>query len=159
MIHFKSVGKNRVQIWWSFYTSYFNKPFNGFHLLGWILFLFALILGKVLLSNFQICCCGVIHKNLFKIINAFNLFPTCGNIVLFFLILYITFFVFICFGKGAFFPQRLALYFICLYIISLSLFLFSVCVASWFYLFSYFSLIYKVEMFGSHYSGFIYSCL
>lgn len=83
-----------------------------------------LILGKALLSNSQICCSDFIHKDLFKIINAFNLFSTCGYFVLFFLIFYITLFVFICFSKGAFSPQRPALCFIRLYIISLSLFCF-----------------------------------
>lgn len=122
MMHFKSVGK-RVLILWGFYKRYFNKLFYDFCLLSSILFHF-LILGKALLSNSQICCSDVIHKDLFKIINAFNLFPTCGYFVLLFLIFYITLFVFICFSKGAFFPQRPALCLIRLYIISLSLFYF-----------------------------------
>lgn len=155
MMHFKSVGK-RVSISWGFYKRYFNKLFYDFYLLSWILFQF-LILGKALLSNSQICCSDFIHKDVFKIINAFNVFSTCGYFVLFFLIFYITLFVFICFSKGAFSPQRPALCFIRLYIISVII-LFSVCVVSWFYLFSYFSSVCKVEMLGSHDCEFTYYC-
>lgn len=94
-----------------------------------------LILGKALLSNSQICCSDIIHKDLFKIINAFNLFPTCGYFVLFFLIFYITLFVFICFSKGAFFSSKASFMFhLTLYYFSVII-LFSVCVVSWFNLF------------------------
>lgn len=83
-----------------------------------------LILGKALLSNSQICCSDVIHKDIFKIINAFNLFPTCGYFVLsfgYFILHSLSLFVS---AKVHFSPQRPALCFIRLYIISLSLFSF-----------------------------------
>ena len=72
----------------------FLNQFCGFSS-SWLNFISFFVSGKTLLSSFQICCCGVIHKNLFKVINAFNLFPTCGYNVLSFLIFYITLFVFV----------------------------------------------------------------